>query len=216
MLFARSDRKMLPSEVREKKTELMQHVHDMKRERKVAMELHRESVGRSNWNFQYDDKCGSQFLHLPCARGGRTAKAWQYRIGLQANLFVGALNRMSIVPPCLKTGANFALTSFLSAALRLHELGLLGEVIIRQASLSTHAHAHPLFPCMYSYIYMLTYSCMCSRRLTVALTTSQRIRTRLIGASYTLESSTSSFGCGSSRITRTTSRTGQTLWSRRS
>ena len=133
---------MLPSEVRVKKAELMKHVQDMKRERKVAMEFHRESVGRSDWNFQYDDKCGSHFLHLPCPRGGRKGGAWQYQIGLQANLFVGGLNRMSIVPPCLRTGANFALTSFLSAAVRMCELGLLGDLVIRQASVSSHTHTH--------------------------------------------------------------------------
>ena len=39
--------------------------------------------------------------------GGRDGDGrWKYRIGLQANLFIGALNRMSIVPPCLKTGGE--------------------------------------------------------------------------------------------------------------
>ena len=66
---------MLPSEVKAKKAELMKHVNDMKRERKVAAELHREAQGRSNILFEYDDKCGSQFLHLPCAPGERNGNA---------------------------------------------------------------------------------------------------------------------------------------------
>ena len=134
-------RKMLPSEVRAKKAELMKHINDMKRERKVAMELHREAQGRSNWVFEYDDKCGSQFLHLPCVPGGRNTKKWQYHVAMQANLFVGSLNRMSLVPPCLKTGSNFALTSLLSALLRLLELGKLEPIdtIVRQVKAPTHA-----------------------------------------------------------------------------
>ena len=61
-------RKMLPSEVLAKKAELMKHVQEMKTERKVAMALHRESLGRSNWQFEYDDKCGSQSSAICLAR----------------------------------------------------------------------------------------------------------------------------------------------------
>ena len=61
---------MLPSEVEEKKKELFMHVGKMKEERNFAMSLHREAAGRSEWNFEYDDKCGSYFLHLPNAAGG--------------------------------------------------------------------------------------------------------------------------------------------------
>ena len=114
---------MLPSEVELKKKELFLHLAKMKEERVFAMQLHREAAGKANWIFEYDDKCGSYFLHLPnIGESGRDGDGkWKYRIGLQANLFIGALNRMSIVPPCLKTGSNFGITSLLSSLLRMKE-----------------------------------------------------------------------------------------------
>jgi len=82
-----------------------------------------------------DDKCGSAFIHLPAPVGGREASddanRWKYRIGLQANLFTGGLLRLSIVPPCLRTGANFGCSAFLSSLYEMECVGKLGEVIIR-------------------------------------------------------------------------------------
>ena len=148
MLCASATRSlMLPSEVVVKKKELFKHVQQMKDERVFAMGLHREAAGRSGWNFEYDDKCGSYFLHLPnVGNGGRDGDGrWKYRIGLQANLFIGALNRMSIVPPCLKTGGNFGITSLLSSLLRMKELGKLGHTFIRQVQSATltRPRCHP-------------------------------------------------------------------------
>eukprot|EP00965_Chrysotila_dentata_P063945 2118823-Pleurochrysis_carterae.AAC.1 len=39
---------------------------------------------------------------------------------------------MSIVPPCLKTGANFGCSSFFATLLRCQEMGKLGSVVYRQ------------------------------------------------------------------------------------
>lgn len=140
---------MLPSEVRAKKEELSKHVQEMKAERVFAMELHREASGRSGWIFEYDDKCGSSFLHLPnCGSGSRDGDGkWKYRIGLQANLFIGVLNRMSIVPPCLKTGSNFGITSLLSALLRLVDLGNQAHTFVRQVPELVHALVYACVPC---------------------------------------------------------------------
>jgi hypothetical protein len=133
---------MLPSEVEAKKKELFRHVQEMKEERQFAMGLHREAAGRSKWNFEYDDKCGSYFLHLPNVGGGSRDGdgRWKYRIALQANLFIGALNRMSIVPPVLKTGGNFGITSLLSTILRMKQLNKLGDTFVRQASTRSITH----------------------------------------------------------------------------
>ena len=76
MLCASATRSlMLPSEVVVKKKELFKHVQQMKDERVFAMGLHREAAGRSGWNFEYDDKCGSYFLHLPNVGNGVAAMA---------------------------------------------------------------------------------------------------------------------------------------------
>jgi hypothetical protein len=143
---------MLPSEVEAKKKELFLHVGKMKEERVFAMSLHREAAGRSNMNFEYDDKCGSAFLHLPNVGGGSRDGdgRWKYRIGLQANLFIGDLNRMSIVPPCLKTGGNFGITSLLSSLLRMKEMGKLGDTFIRQVRSPCLPYLTPTLPAHYS------------------------------------------------------------------
>lgn len=136
---------MLPSDVQAKKLELTQHVRMMRQERKVAMDLHREAAGRDGWMFEYDDKCGSHFLHLPLTSNSRDGDGrWKYHMGLQGNMFIGLLMRMSIVPPCLKTGTNFALTSLLSALWRLLTLGKLGHTFVRQARprTATRMQAH--------------------------------------------------------------------------
>jgi hypothetical protein len=143
---------MLPSEVEATKKELFLHVGKMKEERVFAMSLHREAAGRSNMNFEYDDKCGSAFLHLPNVGGGSRDGdgRWKYRIGLQANLFIGDLNRMSIVPPCLKTGGNFGITSLLSSLLRMKEMGKLGDTFIRQVRSPCLPCSTPTLPAHYS------------------------------------------------------------------
>ena len=101
-------------------------------------------------NAQYDDKCGSDYLHLPVYKYLRETQdwlgKWRYRVGLQGNLFPGDLLRFSIVPPHLKTGSSFGCTAFLSGLERMHDLGLLGEEIVRQTdggsdNVSAETHA---------------------------------------------------------------------------
>eukprot|EP00965_Chrysotila_dentata_P154278 5098848-Pleurochrysis_carterae.AAC.1 len=73
---------------------------------------------------------------LACAPGGRETAAssglYKYRTAVQANLYANGLLRLSLVPPCLRTGANFGCTAFFSSVLRNYEMGKLGSVIYRQ------------------------------------------------------------------------------------
>lgn len=46
-------------------TGIFSHVHEMRAERVMAMELHQQAAATSFKSFQYDDKCGGSFLHLP-------------------------------------------------------------------------------------------------------------------------------------------------------
>jgi len=49
------------------KKEVFSHMVEVKAERRVAMKLHQDCAARAGWNFQYDDKCGSEYMHLPAA-----------------------------------------------------------------------------------------------------------------------------------------------------
>lgn len=83
------------------KREIFQHVDEVKKERHVGQEMHQVCVGKGGL-FQYDNKCGSHFLHLPLPAGGRfssqIAGRYQYRFGLQGNLIPNGLLRFSLVP----------------------------------------------------------------------------------------------------------------------
>lgn len=90
----------------ELKREIFAHMSDVRAERKVALRMVQECMSKSGWVFQYDDKCGSSYLHLP-AQVRETAASqsrYKYRFGLQANLSPGLLLRYSYVPACLNTG----------------------------------------------------------------------------------------------------------------
>ena len=88
-------------------------------ERRQAQLMHQECAGHPDWLFEYDDKCGSQYIWMPYPQTGResgsNASRWKYRWCLHANLFPGDLLRFSLVPPCLKTGSNFGCSAFFSA-----------------------------------------------------------------------------------------------------
>ena len=118
------------------KSVIFKHVHDVQRERKVAEAWMQACVGRQGALFTLDDKCGSQFLHLPSPAGGRfrasEASRWQCRFGMQVNILDGELVRLSMVPPCLKTGVNFGNSAFFASIFRAHELGVLGTDLFRQ------------------------------------------------------------------------------------
>ena len=53
------------------KNEVFQHIHLVKLERQRAHEFHYLCSQRAGWLMEYDDKCGSQFLHLPAPEAGR-------------------------------------------------------------------------------------------------------------------------------------------------
>ena len=118
------------------KSAIFKHVYDVQRERKVAERWMQECVGRVSHLFTLDDKCGSQFLHLPSPAGGRfkasEVSRWQYRFGMHVNILDGELVRLSMVPPCLKTGVNFGNSAFFASISRAHELGVLGSDLFRQ------------------------------------------------------------------------------------
>lgn len=121
-----------PSEV---KAEIFRHMLDVKSERRKAMALHQACVVRAGWIFQYDDKCGSEYVHLPAyvRESAAVATRWKYRFGLQGNLTPGALLRFSFVPPCLHTGANFGCTALFCSWLRLVAMGKLGHSFVRMS-----------------------------------------------------------------------------------
>lgn len=89
------------------KSEIFSHMAEVRAERKLAMKMAQECAARSDWAFQYDDKCGSNYLHLPAQvrETAATQGRYQYRFGLQGNLIPGDLLQYSLVPPCLNTGA---------------------------------------------------------------------------------------------------------------
>ena len=128
--------------------------------------LFKEMAAQKNSIAGYDDKCGSEYIHLPSPKGGRepgmitkdmhhvliydsikfihlyhtagdVASRWKYRIGLQGNLFPGALYQLSIVPPNLKTGVNFGCTAFVGSLYRLLEKGKLGDTVCSHITLFT-------------------------------------------------------------------------------
>lgn len=115
------------------KKEVFSHMVEVKAERRVAMKLHQECAARAGWNFQYDDKCGSEYMHLPAAARERAAVAtrYKYRFGLQGNITPGSLMSFSLVPPCLYTGGNFGCSTLLSHWLQLMKLNKLGHSFIR-------------------------------------------------------------------------------------
>lgn len=90
------------------KSKIFAHMAEVRAERKLAMRLAQECASRSGWAFAYDDKCGSNYLHLPSQlrESASTQGRYHYRFGLQANLIPGDLLQYSLVPPCLRTGAS--------------------------------------------------------------------------------------------------------------
>ena len=135
-LETRTTRKNFTVEqLQQMKKEIFQHALKMRAQRVAVSRLFNESVLTNDISGEMDDKCGSEYIHLPSPIGGREvgdgSTRWKYRIGLQGNLFPGKLLRMSIVPPCLRTGANFGCTAFLSAIYQMQLDKTLGEVAIR-------------------------------------------------------------------------------------
>ena len=140
------------------KAKIFAHLHEVKLEREVAMQWQIECASRRDWLYTLDDKCGSQFLHLPAPPGGKFNSfyggAWQYRFAMQVNIYDNVLTRMSMVPPCLHTGFNFGTTAFFDGLARCAEKGKLGKHVYRQTDggsdnecKETHAFHHALVSC---------------------------------------------------------------------
>lgn len=146
-----SKRRLLASEAQDFKTSLNQHIMEVKREREKANLLMRECQQVFYRNPEYDDKCGSDYLHFPVYHTFREPShwtgRWRYRCGLQGNLYPGDLLRFSMVPPHLRTGSNFGISSHLCSLHRMEELGRLGKEQVRQTdsgpdndAMETHAY----------------------------------------------------------------------------
>lgn len=88
------------------KREIFAHMADIRAERRRVNKMSQECASKSGWSFQYDDKCGSSYLHLPAQvrESAATQNRYHYRFGLQGNLVPGVLLQYSLVPPCLRTG----------------------------------------------------------------------------------------------------------------
>lgn len=71
----RTDRNRTLGDAESIKREVFKHVHQMKLERQRCMEFHQMCSQHQGMIFEYDDKCGSQFLYLPSPRGGRFSAA---------------------------------------------------------------------------------------------------------------------------------------------
>lgn len=93
------------------KKQILAHIVEVRAERKRAIRLAQECSSKSGWVFQYDDKCGSEYLHLPfqVREAAATQSRYKYRFGLHGNLAPGLLLQYSFVPPCLITGKGLAL-----------------------------------------------------------------------------------------------------------
>lgn len=130
------------------KEEVFKHMMEVKEERRKAQLMHQDCAARADHTFQYDDKCGSDYVHLPAyaREPGEHTNRYRYKFGLQGNLVPGKLMRFSFVPPCLKVGANFGCTALFATCLRLKEMGKLGHTFVRMSdggpdnnSATTHA-----------------------------------------------------------------------------
>lgn len=121
--------------IEEVKAEIFAHMMEVKQERKKSQQMHQDACARSGYVFQYDDKCGSDYVHLPAyaREPGEHTNRYRYKFGLQGNLVPGTLMRFSYVPPCLRLGANFGCSCLFSTILRLKELGKLGHTFIRMS-----------------------------------------------------------------------------------
>ena len=88
-------------QLREQRTRIFAHAAEMRRERQLAVAEYAEAAALAEVTAEVDDKLGSEFIQLPSPPGGREVDAsrYKYRCGLQANIFVGALHRMSLVLP---------------------------------------------------------------------------------------------------------------------
>eukprot|EP00965_Chrysotila_dentata_P132407 4378463-Pleurochrysis_carterae.AAC.1 len=113
----------------------LKHVQNMFAERDVCAELENEAHRSTTTVFELDDKLGSHWQFLPMPQnerlGKKTAGNWRYRQCLQGNSFPGVGNFLSVVPPMLRTGANFGCSAFCYSLYRLIEVGKIDSRVKR-------------------------------------------------------------------------------------
>lgn len=101
----------------------MKHIHEIHAERKIAADIETEASRNPKMLYGLTDKLGSRWNDLPMAPGGRESKKtdprWKYRQAIMGNSYPGVGNFFSLVPPNLKTGNNFGVTSL---CVTLHRL----------------------------------------------------------------------------------------------
>jgi hypothetical protein len=86
------------------KEELHVHIREVKAQRMKTMALTQECASTRGWSAEYDDGCGSGFMHAPnvgVREDGAVATRWKYRFGMQCNLIPGGVLRTSLILPCV-------------------------------------------------------------------------------------------------------------------
>ena len=127
--------KVTQADARKFKEKLSRHIQEVKDERMKSLLLSNEAASRVEWTYELDDACGSDYMYWPLKPGRESvedANHYKYRFAMQVNLYLGHLSRLSLILPCVVKGGNFGCTAHFSSLLRMHELGVLGSVQIRQ------------------------------------------------------------------------------------
>jgi hypothetical protein len=110
-----------PQEVEMKLQKMLAHQKQFMADRTTARRLRYASYdAASRTVYECDDKCGSFWCKLPVASGGRSNKGnakQVYEFAVQANVICGpgGVLRLAVIPKTVTTGANFGLSTLLSA-----------------------------------------------------------------------------------------------------
>ena len=111
-----------PQKIQEALDELTEHMDEWKDDRDEALRRKYASYGQDkDTAYEGDDKCGSHWCKAPVNQTGRDNKAntkAAFEFSIQSNVVVGGgggVNRVTIVPKHIKTGANFGLTCLIMA-----------------------------------------------------------------------------------------------------
>ena len=110
-----------PQEVEEKLQNMLAHQKQFMADRTTARRLrYASNDAASRTVYECDDKCGSFWCKLPVASGGRSNKGnakQVYEFAVQANVICGpgVVLRLAVIPKTVTTGANFGLSTLLSA-----------------------------------------------------------------------------------------------------
>jgi hypothetical protein len=123
------------------RADLIRHVQDTFAERRVVAAERKAAHNSTDTVFAVDDKLGSWWQFLPMAQHERVEKGttdnWCYKACLQGNFWPGVGNHYAVVPPMLRTGANFGCTSFVTSLYHLIKGGKIGAGVKRCARQQT-------------------------------------------------------------------------------